>query len=613
MELSPYGGGGVSQGFNDSSTAHFAADPLDHIVREIIQNSLDAKDDRYDEPVLINMTTIDLNHEILGASELQKHIFESLQSTKDDNNKKGIEFYENALKVIKKAHIPTLSVIDENTTGLKDKQWDALVYKEGTPSKDRAAAGGSFGIGKNAPYLASDLGLVCYSTRYISKHKTEKFIARCKLVAHNNPENPQEMLQHIGFGTSKNEVIKGHYPPIIDDQISNEFKLNNGGTGIFIVGFNGEHNWEKKVYESAARSFFAAIHDKKLSITVKDTVVNNDTLNEGRFWGKENRQYYDLYKDSSKPILIDEQFGKFYLKIAVDDESMKNRIAYINRRGMLVTDEKSFIKNPFYSSISSGKYVAVVWAADDNTDACVRVMEPPTHESIEYKRIDHGRQSRVKEQLTKISQTIGGHIREKMGINPDHQSINLEEFCDIIPMMSDQQNDKPGNDRIMKPNENMEVKKKPIQGRISRFSNYDSNDDDDDAKNDDDDDDDNDKNKEPNKPKPKPKRLTKSNIKNPRIILQANVLRVAFDTITGTNKFEICPVGEEVMKEEPIKVSLEPNSKNNRLAKETTINDNIITVNSTGGSRVLLDLSVDKSLQYTGYTIIEYRTRRTNK
>ena len=56
----PPTGGGVSQGFNDSGQEIFRADILEHVVREIIQNSLDAKDSRYNGPVFVRMRKISL-------------------------------------------------------------------------------------------------------------------------------------------------------------------------------------------------------------------------------------------------------------------------------------------------------------------------------------------------------------------------------------------------------------------------------------------------------------------------------------------------------------------------------------------------------------------------
>ena len=464
--------GGVAQGFNDSGKEFFAADVLEHVVREIIQNSLDAKNTSYpDRPVVIKMEKIELDRDIINANELTAHVEKSLKSTIEQKNEKGIKFYKDALKTLKKSKIPVLKIIDENTTGLNGSKWDALVYKEGTPSKDSVAAGGSFGIGKNAPYAASALSLVCYSTRYLERHRTEKFIARCKLVAHDNPANPDEELQHVGFGTS-NEFDGKRYPPILGNGMHKEFRLENSGTGIFIIGFHAR-DWEKKARHSIACNFFAAIHDRNLSVQVGNADITNDTLNEEYFGDEKQKQYYDLYKNSNEPITVNGKFGTFNLKISTGDEKMENRVAYINRRGMLVTSERTFNKNPFRTRIEIGKYVAVVWAADDKTDARVRSMEPPTHESIECKRImDHDEYTTTKKELEEISDQIRNCIKNALNLDESKQRTELTELADIIPYVSDpnKDNNDDDNDKHKKLDEAIPIKKIPIKGTITSIT-----------------------------------------------------------------------------------------------------------------------------------------------
>lgn len=161
----PPTGGGIAQGFNDSGKEFFKANVMEHVVRELLQNSLDAKDPRHnDKPVTVNMSTMTLSPGVINSRELAKHMEKSLEQTTKQGSQKGVEAYKESLKLLKKSKIPTLAVIDKYTTGLQGDKWNALVYQEGTPNKDGIAAGGSYGIGKNAPYAASKLSLVCYST-----------------------------------------------------------------------------------------------------------------------------------------------------------------------------------------------------------------------------------------------------------------------------------------------------------------------------------------------------------------------------------------------------------------------------------------------------------------
>ena len=212
MELKwtfPPTGGGVAQGFNDSAQEHFRNNAWKNTVREIVQNSLDAVRDET-APVTVEMREIEVPSSEIGSADLAGHVRAALKRTKDDGEAVGEKFYARALDILDGDTIDMLAITDSNTTGLVDEKWDALVYHEGTTRKGgMGAAGGSFGLGKNAPYLVSDLKAVCYSTRYLKRGRQEGFIARCKLVAHDDPAGKGGELQHVGFAT-KADVEEGH-------------------------------------------------------------------------------------------------------------------------------------------------------------------------------------------------------------------------------------------------------------------------------------------------------------------------------------------------------------------------------------------------------------------
>ena len=593
---------------------------MDHVVREIIQNSLDAKDQRHqDSPVVVKMSKFDLARGSINAADLTGHISESLKSTRKKKNEKGIRFYEYALKVLKKPKIPVLKVVDYNTTGLGGERWESLVYDEGTTSKDSAAAGGSFGIGKNAPYAASALGLVCYSTRYPNKHRVMKFIARCKIVAHQDPNGREGKLQHVGFGTT-GEYDGDNYPPVTGADIHESFRLDKTGTGIFIMGFKEERGWQKAVIRSTVRNFFAAIHDKKLSVTVEDTEITNETLDEhfGRD-SKKHKQYYDLYRNSEQPITVEGEGGwKLRLKIATGGEDMDNSVAYVNSRGMLITAEKTFKRNPFGAGIDTGKYVAVVWAADDATDVMVREMEPPTHESIEYKRIeDRDRRRAVVKQLQDVSAKIRKHIRKRLDLETFEQKTELRELADIIPYVSDPDEDNEEEDDSSKMHQlNQQIGAHKIRAGTGAVS----------AKELEDDGDGDGEGggegtggsggsggggKPPDDSTSNTRKIV-SNMRNVRVVRHGDSgMRVAFDTKTGASKFVIKPVGEEYKNEQPIAIASAGGVSGAKSVE--VLGKNTIRVNSEPGSRVVLDVSPGGLREYTAYTILEYRARRTTK
>ncbi len=540
----------------------------------------------------------------INAEELQSHVEKCLDAANTQKHEKAKKFYENAIKILQKPKIPILKIIDENTTGLNGDRWDALVYKEGTPNKDEPTAGGSFGIGKNAPYAASDLSLVCYSTHYIDKHRIEKFIGRCKLMAHDDPNNSDEELQHVGFGTS-NDRKGRYYPPIMGNEIQEEFRLDERGTGIFIFGFKGEQKWQKPARRSVVDNFFAAIHDRKLEVKIGDININNDTLN-GEEFTCEKKYYYNLWRDSATPTIVEGKFGKFELRIASGDEDMENRVAYINSRGMFITAEKSCAKNPFHIRIEIGKFMAIIRAVDEKTEKRIREMEPPTHESIEYKRLKGNEQKRVKIELDEINDKIRGHVKKLLNLDDSRESTNLTELAEIIPFVSESDGKNGINDeeKVRQPRK-IEVKTIQISNRIPVMGGEDGTGGDGPGPTDGE--------GGPNNHIKSKKRATKTSMQDAHVTRHVNnggKLRVRFTSKTGTNKFIICPAGEEDKNEKAITFSKVEIIQN---ANTATCQKEFIIVNSEIGKRVILDLPIERSSQYTGYSVVEYRTRGERK
>lgn len=168
----PSSGGGAQAGFNDPGIETYAGKPFESLAREIIQNSLDARVS-FDKPV-----TVAFQVENISSSKFPKHadilgiMKKCLQENKQED--KAGKFFRRAVDILQKPKIACLKVLDYNTTGLRDGkkgddkhgQWHCLVKATGQNTNENSIAGGSYGIGKSAPFAVSDLRTVFYSTRY---------------------------------------------------------------------------------------------------------------------------------------------------------------------------------------------------------------------------------------------------------------------------------------------------------------------------------------------------------------------------------------------------------------------------------------------------------------
>ena len=177
----PPTGGGLEDGFNDPGMAHFSGEPLTSLARETIQNSLDASLSD-DEPVHVSFELIDLKPEDIGKDELAK----TLQACCDETqtNPTARDSLQAAQKSIESSKIPCMRISDRHTTGLRGSQWRALVKMQGVSDKPgQKGAGGSFGIGKYAPFVVSELRTCFYWTHYREGGtEIEKFQGKSVLI-----------------------------------------------------------------------------------------------------------------------------------------------------------------------------------------------------------------------------------------------------------------------------------------------------------------------------------------------------------------------------------------------------------------------------------------------
>src|SRR5581483_7492180 len=190
--------GGRDSGFHDAGVETFKGNFDRYLAREMIQNSLDA---RYDvnSPVIVKFDLLRL-----GRGDIPD--MDALKTTLSrcgeywSHDKKAKEFFRRAQTLAGKDKITALQIGDFNTTGVlgsdteRSKDWYNLIRSAGSSSKG-GGEGGSFGIGKNAPFAASQVRTVLYSTFNVNGEHVFQGVAT--LVSHNHPDGG--VSQPTGF------------------------------------------------------------------------------------------------------------------------------------------------------------------------------------------------------------------------------------------------------------------------------------------------------------------------------------------------------------------------------------------------------------------------------
>lgn len=370
----------------EPSSGYFRDAPIPKLVREVIQNAVDARRVELREPVHVDFHETMVPSEHIGGAALCKHVSACHERVKNPTSPSRVaaQIYERAVAALEQPAIRCLSVIDTNTTGLQDNKWKALVLQEGAVCKpDVIAPGGSNGIGKNAVFNVSDIRTVFYSTRYLgAKGRVMKAQGKATLMAHTLPGTTTD-LQHIGFYQSRTGgALEGTSVPEC-------FQLNDTGTAVFILGFNPRSaDWVSEVAGAVVKNFFDAIHSKRLIVQVHPhelpvVSISHETVDHlfQQHAGTENDAYfyYQARRDED-PLRTKElpRLGSLNVYTRLEPaDGRPRRIAYVNRNGMLITDSREAKTNPIAPRGRTlwPDYAVVVVPDSDAGDAWVRGME----------------------------------------------------------------------------------------------------------------------------------------------------------------------------------------------------------------------------------------------
>ena len=261
---------------------------------------------------------------------------------------------------------------------------------------------------------------------------------RAQLVSHQDPQG-MDMLQHIGFYAGEDDE------PLTGPDVPTPFRLDEPGTGLWITGFTpGRTDWQRAAVRATVNSFFHAIHHRNLEVWIGEKQISYDTIDsiieevsKNRNRNRQTRHYYRAIRgEPSGTTLPAGPIGA--LDVYIDNEAdAPKRVAYVNRRGMLITDTRERRRsNPFYPGSGQGmwpNYAAVVIAAEDATDRLIRRMENPSHDIISIDRLPNDERREVRPHLVNVSDQIRDIIANAIREQEEAGTTNLRELAEFFP------------------------------------------------------------------------------------------------------------------------------------------------------------------------------------
>lgn len=457
----PDANGGQTQGFNDSSIDTFKGSRLQSLIRETIQNSLDARISE-SSPIRVDYSFIEVDKkDCKEITELVEFLKYAQQAAKNhfSEEDESVKFYKNAIARIQSEKVvPFFCIHDYNTRGLEGATdedsldagpWKALVKSSGFSLKRRSDALGSFGHGSKATFAISQLRSVFYySEVQVGKVYEKRYQGKSILQSMNTGQIKK--TQGVGyFGhTEKCE-------PLIDSEIPQWAPRARGaqprstGTSIFVpfpdISIDTALMIEQIELAILANFYYAILQDNlevsvngQLELSSKnlrekfDKLLNRIELRELSI-ERELNEMLESAKTIHNPDrglhgkYSIEGFGEteFFMRVGQNVEGRNVGIARQN--GMLLS------RRPLYLTRFSGtrSFDLFVCVSDPKGSEFLRRLENPAHNNFELDRVNNPEERKqFRTRYKQFTDEIRNLIEKHAGLDASEEIVSddLDDF-----------------------------------------------------------------------------------------------------------------------------------------------------------------------------------------
>lgn len=470
-------------GPNDALTDLFPGGAYQNLMRESIQNSIDAmREDSKSVRIEFTLRTFD-SKEFPNLLKLEDHIAKCEERTHSKKFKQMLEW-------IRKKEMVVLDVADYNTTGmdydsLKDEgRFSKFVRYYGDPNSN-SGAGGSHGYGKITYFNVSAIRTILVSSMFYENNECV-FEGASRLATHPTDE-PKITYGDVGFFDEGEGDPIQEIPEFVDGKyqfkkIPVGFQRQKIGTTVSIpfVDINDNNKGERfrECCEAVLRSFFVALESGKLEVHISfnngyEIEMKKSTLEEifrirffkdpvdsvkKRIFERLNpHPYWLAYKNNMETTVPQGTPTEEAVKLCANKqytlikeelplignvsfytykcESGNDIVIFMRRPQMMVyvTQEKNSHKG----------FSSIFICDDEEGNGLLRHMENAAHNQWSYSQLERDCRSTYEiEKAKKIEGIMHNFIRKCLDeiifprIETDSEDVELEEFS--VPLIDEE-------------------------------------------------------------------------------------------------------------------------------------------------------------------------------
>ena len=446
-----FGTAHVPVGFTSAAVSQFdgSAEP---VVRELIQNSLDAAD-KAGRPAEVRfvMTEVAADDvpgwaEYCDAFAEAKKEREQRRTSASHDERTIIRRIRHIVRRSARKGIPVLLCAD-NGCGLDPQRMISLLTVGNTDKGEGGA--GSFGLGHHAAFGASDLRYVLYGSRYTYENTVSTICSGHAILA-TRADGQGEILAHEGFwrraGWSGQAWRDGsEFPSDVPSMLEAHLSEDATGTVVAIAGFNDFHRdhdeptAEKQIMQVAAANFSAAINEERLIVEVIDPgggrhVTDRATLDAtlegiadrkraskaGQIAGAQAHAAWLTLRDGAELTPLP---GVKVTWRSLDAARGEQTQVHVFRKGMWIDSRVDRLLRRDFTS--TWPFDAVVVLTDGELEELVRASEGPEHRGVDRKRLSNEQKSSLRQLLTQVAEAL----REAVGERDDEEEYTPQSFA----------------------------------------------------------------------------------------------------------------------------------------------------------------------------------------
>lgn len=436
----PHGVGLTPNGHNNTGIEQFLNTIIDSLTREVVQNSLDAANPNCIEPVVVKFDKFSIKQTMIpDFTEINDFALpEAIKYWEEKNNKDTLKYLDLFSETLKSNEIDVLKISDFNTIGLRQKNYESLIVGNGYSEKDSIGSAGSKGIGKAAPFAASNLRMVFYNTLSIDNEFKSAGIINFVTFKYDKKNTTQERLS---FYNGENKQINFGTEPRKDKEY---------GTDLFIIGLKSFDNLFIEIMLSALNNFLLSIKKGELEIVVGNEKLNADTIDlifekisnekldrNTKLEFNRTKNFYDvLTNEKTLSFKLDDELVEKYHFIEKSDDAILKLLEHENANRSILQTRKAGMKIYERKGINGNiNFSGIFQASGNKLNEFLKDMENANHDTWSPDRKEGKEKKLAKDFLSDLYKWYKKKVIESFETSSEHE-VEAFGISSLLPIES---------------------------------------------------------------------------------------------------------------------------------------------------------------------------------